>query len=128
MPPGFKHKVKTARLPNGQKLSHDPDFFLVLRSMAKQSPVAGQIAAARKLLRSSQTELAKAAGVTRNTIRYWETMKAIPYGDDRTPIAIRWIEDTLTAAGVRKVIFPFAGVYLIPGKPGETTPHVCHGE
>jgi hypothetical protein len=27
VPPGFKHKVKTARLPNGQKLSHDPDFF-----------------------------------------------------------------------------------------------------
>jgi transcriptional regulator with XRE-family HTH domain len=68
-------------------------------------------------LRWSQAELAKAAGLTRNAVRYWEQAKVIPYGDDKTPAAVRWIEETLMTAGVRTVVFPFAGVYLIPGKP-----------
>jgi transcriptional regulator with XRE-family HTH domain len=45
--------------------------------------VGCQIAAARTLLRWSQAELAKAAGLTRNAVRYWEQAKVIPYGDDK---------------------------------------------
>ena len=39
-----------------------------------------QIAAARTLLQWSQTKLAKAAGLSRNTVAYWEAAKTIPFG------------------------------------------------
>ena len=34
-----------------------------------------------------------------------------------TPVAVRWIKEALVVAGVRTVVKPYAGCYLIPGKP-----------
>ena len=81
-----------------------------------------QIAAARTLLQWSQTKLAKAAGLSRNAVAYWEAAKTIPFGGYNTPVAVRWIEEALKAAGVRTVVKPYAGCYLIPGEPDDRMP------
>lgn len=69
-----------------------------------------QIAAARALLGWTQQELARASGLHRRSIQYWERQAAIAHGGFREPIAVRKIRHTLADAGVEVVLKPTIGV------------------
>ena len=57
-------------------------------------------AAARALLGWSRADLANAAGLHANSVRYWEAMSVIPTGGHREPVACRHMRAALSAAGV----------------------------
>jgi DNA-binding XRE family transcriptional regulator len=71
-----------------------------------------QIRAARALLGWTRQDLAKAAGLHKNTVQYWETSVAIPAGAHREPVACRDIREALRHAGVDVFSQPYAGVRL----------------
>jgi DNA-binding XRE family transcriptional regulator len=67
-----------------------------------------QIAAARALIGWDQTELAKAAGLNRNSVTYWET-RTVPKCE---PGAVRKIREALARNGVQVFSMPRPGVAL----------------
>lgn len=64
-----------------------------------------EIKAARALAEMDQGELAKAAGLHRNSVSAWEATNSIP---DEEPRAVRLIREALSRAGVDVVKEPFA--------------------
>jgi DNA-binding transcriptional regulator YiaG len=68
-----------------------------------------QIKAARGMLGLTRRQLAVAAGVHENSIRYWET-RAVPSG--HRPYAIERIEQALAMLGVIAFADPYPGVRL----------------
>lgn len=72
-----------------------------------------QIAAARALLRWSQHDLAKITGLNRNSVAYWEGQDKFATQGFKIPHAVRRIEHALTVAGVKTVMKPWPGVYLV---------------
>jgi len=73
-----------------------------------------QIAAGRALLRWTRSDLAKAAGLHKNSIAYWEKRDAIETGQYRSPIACRRIAAALNQAGVEIFVDPAPGVRFVP--------------
>lgn len=69
-----------------------------------------QIRAARALAGWSMTELARAAGLHENTIRYWESTVVIPAGGFSEPVACAQIRRTFAAIGVIFTTRPAVGV------------------
>lgn len=76
-----------------------------------------QIAAARALLGWTQQDLAKASGLHRRSIQYWERQAVIAHGGFREPIAVRKIRKALAYAGVEVVLKPTIGVRFTHRKP-----------
>jgi hypothetical protein len=71
-----------------------------------------QIRAARALLGWRRAELAKAAGLHRNAIAYWEAKTAIPAGAYSEPVACRRIREALRNAGVEVLSHPCVSIRL----------------
>jgi hypothetical protein len=71
-----------------------------------------QIRAGRALLDWSQQDLADAAGLNVNSIRYWEWQAECPSGLYREPVACRRIRQVLASAGVKILSDPAPGVQL----------------
>lgn len=61
-------------------------------------PTGWQIAAARALLRWSQSDLAAAAGLHRNAVQYWEQRDELPAAE---PDAVSRMRIALHKSGVR---------------------------
>ena len=74
-----------------------------------------QISAARAMLNWTRAELARAAGLHRNAVAYWERHEKIPTGRyRREPIACRHMREALRAAGVDVFTEPAPGVRFVP--------------
>jgi hypothetical protein len=74
--------------------------------------IGRQIAAARALLGWTQADLARAAGLHRNAVAYWEAAAAIPTGQGAVPAGVRWMREAMERAGVEFSIRPSPGVRL----------------
>jgi hypothetical protein len=74
-----------------------------------------QIAAARMLLGWRQVDLAKAAGLHRRAIQYWEMADSIPV-ENRMPEGVRHIAWGLARHGVIPVNRPGDGMVRVAGK------------
>ena len=66
------------------------------------------------MLNWTRAELAKAAGLHRNAVAYWERHEKIPTGRYREPIACRRMREALRAAGVDVFTEPAPGVRFVP--------------
>jgi transcriptional regulator with XRE-family HTH domain len=81
--------------------------------------LGAQVRAARALVGWSQKDLAKAAGLSENAVRYWEEqhsriihrISGTGYGPERIEIALR-------EAGVKLIDDPAPGVIIIPDRFG----------
>ena len=72
-----------------------------------------QISAARALLGWTRSDLAKAAGLHKNSVAYWEKHDAISTGRYRAPIACRRMMEALNRAGVETFVDPSPGVRFV---------------
>lgn len=69
-----------------------------------------QIRAARAFLGWTRADLARASGLHRNSIAYWESADEIPTGLYHEPVACRLIRQALSAVGVKLTITPHCSV------------------
>jgi DNA-binding XRE family transcriptional regulator len=69
-----------------------------------------QLRAARALLGWTRADLAKAAGLHRNAVAYWEAKTEIPAGPYCEPVACRRIREAFRNAGVEVFSHPYVGV------------------
>lgn len=92
-------------------------------AMANPSPIlnpnppkfvtGAQIKGARALLGWRRVDLAKAAGLHRNAVAYWEGQQRMPRSE---PFACQKMRAALLSAGVVTVSTPAPGVCLLPSK------------
>jgi thiamine monophosphate synthase len=76
-----------------------------------------QIRAARALLGWTRQDLARAAGLHRNSVAYWEACEVIPTGwpsKGTEPQSCEMIRAALRRAGVAVFIKPAPGVCFVP--------------
>ena len=81
-----------------------------------------QIRAARALIGWRRDELAEAAGLHVNAVKYWERLPSFSDREQNEPVGLRRIREALDEAGVMLIDDPAPGVYLARATAGEVEP------